>query len=323
MFELLVNKGNELSTSSTSSGLGCFLINIRMIHFFQLLFKYLQFTSQTPKKRQWKAFLLFSIELRHYEYRRLHFYPNGNKKRNVTDYISLYLVISDTKSLPPVWEIRVQFKLFVFDHIRLKYLTVQDAGGMIRRFNRVKIDWGFDQFLSLNTFKTASNGYLLKDSCVFGAEVFVIKYAGKGECLSFIKEPQDNIYTWKVHNFSLISDGCLSERFMIGEQIWRLMLFPKGVLSEGESLSLHLFTAERPRNWKLYADFKLRIKDQLRSQDVERQTSLWSTTSSFFCDYWAFMLLSDLNDKSRGFIVNNTLIIEVEILVMSVIKNFT
>uniref|UniRef100_A0A5B7C3A3 MATH domain-containing protein n=1 Tax=Davidia involucrata TaxID=16924 RepID=A0A5B7C3A3_DAVIN len=206
---------------------------------------------------------------------KLRFYPNGNKKRNVNGHISLYLVISDTKNLPHGWEVNIQFKLFVFDHIRDKHLTVQDGEGRIRRFHGMKTEWGFDQLLSLDTFKDASNGYLLEDSCVFGAEVFVIKYGGKGECLSMIKEPNGNIYTWKVDNFSAISKDCLlSEKFRIRERNWMLFLYPKGNgKDEGRSLALYLSVADYatlPLNWKLYAKYKLRIKDQVNSKHLEK-----------------------------------------------------
>lgn len=46
----------------------------------------------------------------------------------------------------------------------------------------------------------------------------------------------------------------------------------------------------------------------------------WYCASRENWGYSSFMLLSDLNDKSKGFILKDTLIIEVEILVMSVVK---
>lgn len=68
----------------------------------------------------------------------------------------------------------------------------------------MKLEWGFDKFIHHKAFSDAVNGYLVDDSCVFGAEVFVSKETSKGkaECLSMIKEAITCKHTWKVENFS-------------------------------------------------------------------------------------------------------------------------
>ncbi|TXG71471.1 hypothetical protein EZV62_000050 [Acer yangbiense] len=35
-----------------------------------------------------------------------------------------------------------------------------------KRFHGLKLEWGIDQFLPLNAFDDASNGYLVEDTCV-------------------------------------------------------------------------------------------------------------------------------------------------------------
>ncbi|GMQ01162.1 hypothetical protein CsSME_00047897 [Camellia sinensis var. sinensis] len=230
-------------------------------------------------------------------------YPNGNKKGNGKDHISLYLVIKDTDNLPHGWEVNVQFKLFVFDHIRDEYLTIQD------------------------TFNDTSNGYLLEDSCIFGAEVFVIEYAGKGECMSMIKVPKNNTFTWKVDNFSTITDIFLcSDEFKVGERKWKLELYPRGnAKPEGESLSLFLAVADYealPLNWKVYAKFKLQIKDQINGSHIEKITQCWFCASTRDWGFSSFEKLCNINDRGSSFIMKDTLIVEVEIMVMSAVKNF-
>ncbi|CAL5381004.1 unnamed protein product [Camellia sinensis] len=56
---------------------------------------------------------------------KLSFYPNGDKKRKGEGHISLYLVIAETSNLPLGWEVSVNFKLFVYDQIQDKYMTIQ------------------------------------------------------------------------------------------------------------------------------------------------------------------------------------------------------
>lgn len=85
----------------------------------------------------------------------------------------------------------------------------------------MKTEWGFDKFIPLETFNHASNGYLLEDCCVFGAEVFLMKSNGKGECVMTMKNPLSNTYTWKIDEVSKIDEEVvLSEAFVVGEHKW-------------------------------------------------------------------------------------------------------
>ncbi|XP_059654713.1 uncharacterized protein LOC132301480 [Cornus florida] len=258
---------------------------------------------------------------------KLSFCPNGNQKRNGKDHISLYLVISDTDNLPCGWEVNVNFKLFVFDHIRDKYLSVEDIEPM-RRFHGMKTEWGFEKFLSLEKFQNPSNGYLINDTCVFGAEVFVMKNAGIGECLSMTKLLSDKIYTWKVGKFSASGQECLcSEEFEIGGQDWKLSVYPKGNgEAKAKSLSVYLFVVDseeltlKPR---MYAKYKLRIRDQVNGKHLGKEVSVWFDANTRNWGYPSFISLHDLYCKSKGFIVEDTIIIEAEISILSVTKNFT
>jgi hypothetical protein len=75
-----------------------------------------------------------------------------------------------------------------------------DAAGQ----ERLKLEWGFDQFIQLSTFNDSRYGFLLEDTCVLGAEVFVRRERsrGKGEVLSMIKQPTAAFkHTWKIENF--------------------------------------------------------------------------------------------------------------------------
>ncbi|KAJ8900321.1 hypothetical protein K2173_024961 [Erythroxylum novogranatense] len=105
---------------------------------------------------------------------RLLLYPKGNSKCfDSKGYISLYLAIQDTDSFPKQWEVYVDFKVLVFDHIHNNYSVFQDLG--VKRFHELKTVFGFNKLLSLEAFNDVRNGYLDDDSCIFGAEVFVIK----------------------------------------------------------------------------------------------------------------------------------------------------
>lgn len=92
----------------------------------------------------------------------------------------------------------------------------------------MKLDWGFDQFLSIKAFTEASNGFLVDDTCVLGAEVFVSKERsmGKGECLSMVKDAVMYKHVWKIDSFSKITTDCQdSKTFSSGEQKWYHLAF--------------------------------------------------------------------------------------------------
>ena len=95
-----------------------------------------------------------------------------------------------------------------------------DANGKVRRFHKMKTECGFAQLLPLNIFNDAANGYLIRDTCMFGAEVFVINYTGRGESLTLMKG-LDTTYTWTIQKFSsLRSEHHYSDTFSIGNRTW-------------------------------------------------------------------------------------------------------
>ncbi|THF99090.1 hypothetical protein TEA_024263 [Camellia sinensis var. sinensis] len=202
-----------------------------------------------------------------------------------------------------------------------------DINGKVRRFHGMKREWGFAQLLPLSTFNDAANGYLIRDTCVFGAEVFVINYTGRGECLTLGKE-LDNTHTWKIDNFSSL-DGKIhfSDVFTIGNHKWKLWLYPKGdSLEKDKWLSLYLvldnwntFPSER----KTYSKFSLRIRNQYNDQHVEFTASNCFSASNFAGGVSSFLSLTDLHDASMGFLVNDTLIVQAKVIVTSTVKNFS
>ena len=150
------------------------------------------------------------------------FYPNGNKKNDGKDHLSLYLKIDDSNPQPDgTWNVNVYYKLFVFDQITNQYLVVQDGKSPMRRFDRRKSEWGFGKFLDLATFKEPSNGFLIDDTCAFGAEVYVVKPTGTEEILSLVSEPADGTFSWSIPSFGAVGNTVqYSDEFTVGERNW-------------------------------------------------------------------------------------------------------
>ncbi|XP_015889421.3 uncharacterized protein LOC107424197 [Ziziphus jujuba] len=128
---------------------------------------------------------------------------------------------------------------------------------------------------------------------VFGAEVCVIDKTHKCETLSFVKEPPNDVFTWKLKEFSTKNCCYESQVFTIGERKWTLKFYPEeNSLAYGLSLSLFLC-------------------------QVDGSGEAWFRSSPG--DKWGyenFMPLKYLNE----FVVNDTVTIEVQFLNLFVMK---
>ncbi|XP_042508212.1 uncharacterized protein LOC122084195 [Macadamia integrifolia] len=140
-------------------------------------------------------------------------YPKGNKDANGEEgRLPLYLEISERDTLSPGWEVHPLFRLFLLDQHRDKYLILQDASGngngKARRLHASRTQPGFDRFITLKEFNDPTNGYLVNDTSVFGAEIIVHRecVAGKGECLLVTARPVSCNHIWKIEKFSELAN---------------------------------------------------------------------------------------------------------------------
>ncbi|XP_044487671.1 MATH domain and coiled-coil domain-containing protein At3g58400-like isoform X3 [Mangifera indica] len=252
-------------------------------------------------------------------------YPNGNKSKNVKEHISLYLAIADASSLTHGWQVYAVVRLFLLDQNKDNYLIVQDAPGRERHFHRLKLELGFDQYIPLTVFNDASNGYLVEDSCVFGAEVFVCKetITGKGECLSMIKDAPPVRHVWKVESFSKSNEECYRSKVsMAGDHKWKIQLYPKG-RHHGTNTHLSLYLAlanvsTLTPGSKIYVEFVLRIQDQLQGMHVSGKAKHWFSTSQREYGWPRFMSFIYLNNTSTGCLVKDVCVVEAEVTVLGI-----
>lgn len=160
---------------------------------------------------------------------KLALYPNGNKKKNVKDFISVYLEMAGVKSLRAGWEVYVDLRVFLLDQNTGSYLVLQDPNIKQKCFHGAMPDAGIDKLISLKEFTDASNGYLVNDDCVVGAEVFICseKRAAKAEFLSKSYYSFTYKHFWNVENFSKLDAILDSEPFTVGNKKWKIVLHPK------------------------------------------------------------------------------------------------
>jgi hypothetical protein len=97
--------------------------------------------------------------------------------------------------------------------------------------------------------------------------------------------------------------------------VWNLKIHPKGT---GRGISFYLKLAEDELTkfagiWKVKAEYKLRIRNQRNTNHVELEVKDIFCNSLFWgCAPNNLMPPSDVNDKSKGFLMNDSLVVEVE-----------
>ncbi|KAF8389289.1 hypothetical protein HHK36_025982 [Tetracentron sinense] len=126
-------------------------------------------------------------------------------------------------------------------------------------------------------------------------------------------------FKWKIRNFSrLNTKKHYSETFFVGGYKWRVLIFPKG--NKVDHLSIYLDVADSTN--LPYAQFSFSVINQIH----EKNTIIKGTQHQFSAEesdwgYTSFMPLSKLYDPDRGYLVNDTCIVEAKVAVRKVVDN--
>ncbi|KAL7128061.1 hypothetical protein ABFS83_14G290700 [Erythranthe nasuta] len=269
--------------------------------------------------------LLTTYKIKKYETRefvagdhkwKLIIHPEGIKDNN---YVSVHLAMTETSSLPANWEVNVIFTIFLLNQISDKYMCFR---GKLRRFNQLKSTWGFSKLITKKKLRDESNGYIVDDSCVFGAEVFVVKSERVMECVSLLKVyPQKR--QLKIPDLSGTGACKTSEEFSSGDYKWRVLLYPNGNENEkGQSVSIYLECVSAKSfgpHQKLKAEYCMRLKGKNDATCSTEKFSSWFTSSTLACGTHALTRIDKLHDANKGFIVDDCCIVEAEISVQAVV----
>ncbi|KAL1549689.1 CSN-associated deubiquitinating enzyme Ubp12 [Salvia divinorum] len=137
-----------------------------------------------------------------------------------------------------------------------------------------------------------------------------------------IDEPPSARFTWKIENFSKMNvKKQYSEVFHVGGFKWRILTFPKG--NNVDHLSMYLDVADSsalPYGWSRYAQFSLSVINQIHSKfTIRKDTQHQFNSRESDWGFTSFMPLSELYDPGRGYLVNDTCIIEADVAVRKVV----
>ncbi|XP_014511356.1 MATH domain and coiled-coil domain-containing protein At3g58270-like [Vigna radiata var. radiata] len=124
-------------------------------------------------------------------------------------------------------------------------------------------------------------------------------------------------FTWTLTNFSMLgSKELFSETFSLDGHTWRIFMFPKG--DDGDFLSIYLDAGvdTMPHRWEKIANFKLIVINQLNDErNIIKESSHTFNSEDDDWDFTSDISLDELCDSNRGFILNDTCIIEVHIVI--------
>ncbi|KAL9162537.1 hypothetical protein ABFS82_07G096400 [Erythranthe guttata] len=247
--------------------------------------------------------------------------PNGDDNDKDCEYVSVNLAMADTSSLPANWEVNALFSISLFNQISGNYLS---SLGVRRSFLGMKSQWGLSNFISKKILLDQSNGYLINDTCVFGAEVFVIKREAVTEYLSLKKDVIPYKRDWTISNFSQLGDVWQSEEFFVDDHKWKISLDPRGNgEGTGSHVSIFLYYLGSER---VEACYTICIKNQVNDEPKKRTGTNWfSGGTSWYSSQpaWGwptFIELDTINDPKKGLVVNDSCLLNIEISLQALAK---
>ncbi|CAG7860129.1 unnamed protein product [Brassica rapa] len=248
---------------------------------------------------------------------RLILYMNGNKNDGGNNHVSLYVRIEDTESLPTGWEVDVDLKLFVHNARQRQYLTVSDE--TVKRYNQGYREWGYAQLIPLSTFHNPSQGYIVQDTCSFGAEIFIVKPVEQQERVTVVSNPPNNVFTWRLLRFSTLQNKFYnSPSFLVGDRYWRLETNPRGVGPGAPHLPFNLEAQGfRPNAvaTTTWGAVNLRLRDQLGSNHRLGYSAAWYPIRP---GYKVGLNIIYIRDLRGGYLVNDSIVLEAEMVMVSV-----
>ncbi|XP_059665802.1 MATH domain and coiled-coil domain-containing protein At2g42460-like [Cornus florida] len=131
-----------------------------------------------------------------------------------------------------------------------------------------------------------------------------------------VDDPSSTRFTWRIDNFSTLNTQKLySESFYVGGYKWRVLIFPKGS-KNSDNLGIYLDVADSetlPYGWTKYIKFSLSVINHINNKTtvkIDAQHQFHAQESGW--GFASFMPFSKLCDPGRGYLVNDTCVVEVD-----------
>ncbi|XP_074566247.1 uncharacterized protein LOC141822832 [Curcuma longa] len=233
-------------------------------------------------------------------------------------YVGLYLSLDNSDSKNSL--IKETYKLFIYDQIQGEHIQKEGED----YFHSTSLD-GCCCKIALDKFNSPKSGLLVNDCCIFGVDVleasaFKLDKKRISESLSLNKDLTPRTYTWEIKDVSKLNQIVLySETFDAGGYNWTIWLYPK--LGTNKNLLVVVLdlddAASLAPKTSVYVEYSLCLLDQHNDQN-------WEWTGFFdFAPFSPrrrskFLSWNYVQDPSRGFLLNDTCIVEATVVVLGV-----
>ncbi|KAI3866554.1 hypothetical protein MKX03_014825 [Papaver bracteatum] len=146
------------------------------------------------------------------------------------------------------------------------------------------------------------------------------KKVAPAEAVSTVEnqDPESSKFIWKINNFSRLKykERHYSGVFTVGTYQWRVIMFPQG--NNTDRLSMYLQVADWANlsyGWSRCAQFSLAVVNQIHDKDTVRRYAPEHQFNARFSDtgFKLFMPLREFYDPGRGYLVDDTCIVEAEV----------
>ncbi|XP_074567011.1 ubiquitin C-terminal hydrolase 12-like [Curcuma longa] len=233
--------------------------------------------------------------------------------------VGLYLSLDNSDSKNYV--IKATYNLFIYDQLQEEHIQKKGED----YFHSTSLD-GCCCKIALDKFNSPKSGLLVGDRCIFGVDVleataFKLDKKRISDSLSLNKDLTPRIYTWEIKDVSKSNIILESEAFVAGGYNWNIWLYPNLATYKdflGVFLNLDYDAANFASKTRVYAEFSLCLMDQNNSRDKKFTAKHWFSSKSPSLGWPNFLSWKEVQDPWRGFLLNDTCIVEATVVVLDV-----
>eukprot|EP01132_Coremiostelium_polycephalum_P001415 gene1415-1785_t len=204
--------------------------------------------------------------------------------------------------------------------LTLTLLNQIDPGRNVKKtsnhtFSFKGVNWGFVSFLSLQTLTQPNNGYLVNDKLKIRVEIQsqkTIDNSDPSETKPYGK------FSYQLTNFSHHYENFYSPTYYVCGSNWRIYIFPNGYSSPNYfSVYLDLLDVKFKPLMVKHLFFAIEIVNQkYPEKNLKKWVDHVYDDKNMNFGFPKFVLLSTLSNPELGYIVDDTIIINIEFTVM-------